>query len=125
MPEDADQDIRSRAFCACGGQRGPPELSSHAKVEELSWGLGWQYSFWQSFHRLFFCAGQGNGALRLFRNGETRIEYSSGRVHIYLNNGWGNICDDSSFGDTEADVICHQLGYTGASRHTEPDQDKL
>ena len=53
MPEDADQDIRSRALCACGRQRGPSELSSHATVEELSWGLGWQYSFWQSFRRLF------------------------------------------------------------------------
>lgn len=47
------------------------------------------------------------------------------RVHIYFNNVWGNICNDSSFGDTEADVICHQLGYTGASSHTEPDEDKL
>ena len=46
------------ALCACGRQRGPTELSSHAKVEELSWGLGWQYSFWQSFRRLLFCAGQ-------------------------------------------------------------------
>ena len=41
MPEDADQDILERLVClwptcACGRQRGPTELSSHAKVEELS-----------------------------------------------------------------------------------------
>ena len=78
-----------------------------------------------SLHVSIFIPGQGNGALRLWRNGVSSPAYSSGRVHIYLNNEWGNICDDISFGDTEADVICHQLGYTGASGHTEPDQDKL
>ena len=63
------------ALCACGRQRGPTELSSHAKVEELSWGLGWQYSFWQSFRRLFFCAGQRAflGQLRALK-GQSRTE---------------------------------------------------
>ena len=63
------------ALCACGRQRGPTELSSHAKVEELSWGLGWQYSFWQSFRRLFFCAGQRAflGQLRALK-GRSRTE---------------------------------------------------
>ena len=33
-------------------------------------------------------------------------------------NGWGNICDDSDYESTEANVICHQLGYTGASSYS-------
>ena len=32
-------------------------------------------------------------------------------------NGWGNICDDAWYGYNEANVICHQLGYTGASNY--------
>ena len=32
-------------------------------------------------------------------------------------NGWGNICDDYYYSSTEANVICHQLGYTGASSY--------
>ena len=61
MPEDADQDILERLVClwpTMRSNRGPTELSSHAKVEELSWCLGWKYSFWQSFRKFFFCAGQ-------------------------------------------------------------------
>ena len=60
-------------------------------------------------------AGQGFGTVRLSRSGITSPSYSSGRVQIYHNSRWGNICDDSQFGLTEAHVICHQLGYTGAS----------
>ena len=38
-------------------------------------------------------------------------------MRIYYN-GWGNnICDDYFYSPTEADVICHQLGYTGASSY--------
>ena len=33
-------------------------------------------------------------------------------------NGWGNICDDYYYSSTEANVICHQLGYTGASSYS-------
>ena len=54
MPEDADQDILERLVClwpTMRSNRGPTELSSHAKVEELSWCLGWKYSFWQSFRK--------------------------------------------------------------------------
>ena len=32
-------------------------------------------------------------------------------------NGWGNICDDNYYNSAEANVICHQLGYTGASSY--------
>lgn len=61
MPEDADQDILERLVCLW-----PTTRSNRAKLIcqvrgaelVLSWGLGWQYSFWQSFRRLFFCAVQ-------------------------------------------------------------------
>ena len=33
-------------------------------------------------------------------------------------NGWGNICDDYYYNSAEANVICHQLGYTGASSYS-------
>ena len=56
-----------------------------------------------------------NGPIRLWRNGNTSLSYTSGRVQLVYNRQWGNICADVEFGLTEAFVICHQLGYTGAS----------
>ena len=67
--------------------------------------------------------GLGRGAVRLVRNGTFSSSYSAGIVQIYYftstssANRWGNICDDSSLGSTEANVICNQLGYNGASNH--------
>ena len=60
----------------------------------------------------------GNGPIRLYRNGVTSSSYYYGIVQIYINNDWGNICDDVYYSSTEADVICHQLGYTGASSYS-------
>lgn len=37
----------------------------------------------------------------------------AGRVEIEIDGEWGTICDDG-FGDTEADVICRQLGFAWA-----------
>ena len=61
----------------------------------------------------------GNGALRFIQHNQesTTQSWSSGIVEIYYEDSWGNICDDSSFGSDEADVVCHQLGYTGASSY--------
>ena len=58
----------------------------------------------------------GRTAVRLVRNNVSSQSYSSGVVQTYLSN-WMEICSDESFTQTEADVICHQLAYTGASSH--------
>ena len=62
-----------------------------------------------------------SGALLLTRNGIYSRQYTSGRVVMYGIGGsssskyWGNICRRNSFSLTAANVICHQLSYTGAS----------
>ena len=58
-----------------------------------------------------------NGAIILSRNGYTSSSYYYGIVRVYYN-GWGNICDDYYYNSAEANVICHQLGYTGASSYS-------
>ena len=69
--------------------------------------------------------GLSNGALRLYRNGYTSSSYYYGIVRIYYNYGWGNICDDYYYNFPEANVICHQLGYTGASSYSRAGLVKL
>ena len=48
-----------------------------------------------------------NGQIRLAGNTNVPQE---GRVEYCLNNNWGTICD-SSWGATDAQVACRQLGY--------------
>ena len=58
--------------------------------------------------KLYFpFTAQGNGNIRLV--GPSTAE---GRLEIYLNSQWGTVCKDR-FGGTEAQVVCHQLGYAG------------
>ena len=61
----------------------------------------------------------GKGAIRLVRKGfySTIQAYTSGIVEIYYGSTWGNICDDASFSYNEANVICHQLAFTGVSSY--------
>ena len=59
-----------------------------------------------------------SGAIVLSRYGYDSSSYYYGTVRVYYNNGWGNICYDSSYGYSEANVICHQLGYTGVSTYS-------
>ena len=62
------------------------------------------------------------GTVRLVRHRMHLPSYSSGRVQIYFTN-WGHICDDVDFASNEADVICHQQGYTGAASYSRASAD--
>lgn len=57
------------------------------------------------------------GQLRLVMNGSSlrtrAISFSGGRLQVYLNNEWTFVCNET-FGDTEAESACRQLGYTTA-----------
>ena len=66
-----------------------------------------------------------NGIVRLYRNGVTSSSYYYGIVQIWYNGEWGNICDDDDYDQYEADVICHQLGYTGASSYSRAEVVRL
>ena len=65
----------------------------------------------------FYLDTPRNGAIILSRNGYSSSSYYYGIVRVYYN-GWGNICYDYYYSSTEANVICHQLGYTGASYYS-------
>ena len=69
----------------------------------------------QTQHVSLSFAGESNGAVTLFREGTASIHYTSGVVRVYYNGKWGNICGVSSFDINDATVVCHQLGYAGAS----------
>ena len=66
-----------------------------------------------------------SGTIRLVRNGATSPNYTSGVVQVWWNGQWGNICNDASFGYDEADVVCHQLGWSGASYYTSSQNDRF
>lgn len=61
-----------------------------------------------------------DGAVRLVTSSlpppTTDAGGDSGRLEIYSNGEWGTLCDDE-FDQTDADVVCQQLGYNGASSY--------
>lgn len=67
---------------------------------------------------IIFCStattnAQTQGSLRLvsrYRQLSTTHEISEGRLEIYLNNAWGNVCS-TTFNGLEANISCIQLGF--------------
>ena len=88
-----------------------------------SYGVSYQSFYTYSNGKLILIAStlliSGVGALCLVRNNNysTTQAYTSGIVEIYYNSTWGNICDDYLFSYNEANVICHQLAFTGVSSY--------
>ena len=62
--------------------------------------------------------GIGRGALRFVENDQTSLSFSAGIVQVYVDCTWGGICSNNDFGQTEANVICHQFGYSEAASYS-------
>ena len=64
-----------------------------------------------SLYSILLCSAPNsaciNGAIRL-ADGESDDQ---GRVEYCLGGEWGTVCADSSWDNTDAQVICRQLGY--------------
>ena len=66
------------------------------------------------------------GAIRLLNSGSTSLYNTAGRVQVWYGGQWGNICRRNRyFGYREANVICHQLGWSGSSSYSTGQYDRL
>ena len=54
------------------------------------------------------------GDVRLVDGSSVSTEKGQGRVEVCSVNGiWGTVCAESDFNNTDADVICRQIGFKG------------
>ena len=54
-----------------------------------------------------------DGNIRLFNNKSD----GEGILHVCANNAWGTVCYNY-FDTRDANVVCHQLGYSAYSKYT-------
>ena len=73
---------------------------------------------------IFILGTPSNGAIILSRCNYSSTSYYYGTVRVYYDDGWGNICYDNYYSYNDANVICHQLGYTGASNFSRSELTK-
>ena len=76
----------------------------------------------------FYIGPNSVGAIRLLNSGSTSLYNTAGRVQVWYGGQWGNICDRNTVfasGSVEADVICHQLGWSGASTYSTGQYNRL
>ena len=75
---------------------------------------------------IFYIGPNSVGAIRLLNSGSTSLYNTAGRVQVWYGGQWGNICHRNIyFGYDEADVVCHQLGWSGSSTYSTGQYDRL
>ena len=82
------------------------------------------YNYFEYMENVYI-GPNGVGAIRLLNSGRSQYN-TAGRVQVWYGEQWGNICDRNTyFGYDEADVICHQLGWSGSSSYSTGQYDRL
>ena len=60
-------------------------------------------------------AHTGDGSLRLSK-GAAGPDFEYGRLEVFVNGLWSDICSDTQFTPNSAELACRLLGYDGGSR---------